>query len=374
MKGVALAFAGLLLNAAAQAAEPAPYMLTRSLVALQNQAAIGTLKDRKAQAQLLLRIGSRFKNAEPEVWNERRNARAAIVYVLAGGQPGFLSRWMTMEKPPLPRELIAGTLAYASAQRDIAVHVLTRVDPGPLPPLLGGHLALAQATLILDDNPEEALRLLRLARLKMPGTLVAEAAMRREVAVLSRLRKLDVFTETVARYFRRYGRSIYARDLIDRLASLMIRAATNERDALAVLEPLTQTLPTEHHRAFLLEVARLALIDGKMLLTNEASALVSRGLVKGTPSARRSDLYFAATAVTGDALAPAVEALQKMGEAPLPPADRALRAAALAVAEQLRRPSSEPGKPGAAGVRSAVVKRAEKALEATDVLLEESVE
>ena len=89
--------------------------------------------------------------------------------------------------------------------------------------------------------------------------------------------------------------------------------------------------------------------------------------------ARRAELYEAAAQVAGENVAAAADALEALDPAALSAADAELRAAALAVADQVQR-EPEPAQPAGADSgdleASEVIERARDAIAAADALLE----
>jgi len=154
--------------------------LVRSLQILQEQIANGNVAAHAAQSALLERIEARFAQAPPDTWQDPRNARAAVVYLLGGGKPATIRALLSYEKPPaIEARLIKGALAYVEGHEDEAQDLLRTVDVRSLPPSLGGPVALVQSALIVRQDVAAAMAFLDEARLLMPGTLVEEAALRR---------------------------------------------------------------------------------------------------------------------------------------------------------------------------------------------------
>lgn len=72
---IAVALFGLLSSARAQEMEPqvrAPYQLVRTLQALQDEIAHGDLKAHNLQPAMLKRLGEKFLEADPAVWQDPR--------------------------------------------------------------------------------------------------------------------------------------------------------------------------------------------------------------------------------------------------------------------------------------------------------------
>ena len=69
-----------------------PYEMVRTLQSLQAQVAQGNSQALAAQRALLLRMERDFMDAPAVVWQDPRNARAAVVLLLSGGHPAVVRR------------------------------------------------------------------------------------------------------------------------------------------------------------------------------------------------------------------------------------------------------------------------------------------
>ncbi|MEH0071242.1 hypothetical protein V6L77_14355 [Pannonibacter sp. Pt2-lr] len=188
----------------------APYEMVRTLQMLQGQVAQGNTQAHLAQRTLLQHMNEMFLAAPPSTWADARNARAAVIHLLSGGHPDVIRKLLTLKAAPAVEEdLMRGALAYVDGRPEEARRLLSGYDPMDMAPNLGGQVALVRSALEVADNPKEAMRLLAIARLLMPGTLVEEAALRREVFVAGKLGDIEGFQSLSIRYLRRFRGSIY---------------------------------------------------------------------------------------------------------------------------------------------------------------------
>src|SRR5690606_33344903 len=111
-----------------------------------------------------------------------------------------------------------GALAYAEGRDDEARAHLLGVDARRLDPGLAGAVALVQSALVADTDPKRASEFLDQARLLAPGTLVEEAALRRQILLLPSIGQLHRLV-LLTRYVRRFGKSYYARAFWRQLAA-----------------------------------------------------------------------------------------------------------------------------------------------------------
>ena len=127
-------FAGAAMLAGAAGAEEATPSLSDRVVELQNtQASVaqGDMPARAAQVRILHEIAEAISAAKPEVWKDSKEARAAIVYLLSGGQPRVLKTLVDAGQVPKEDErLMKGAIAYQLGREAEARQLLGDADPG----------------------------------------------------------------------------------------------------------------------------------------------------------------------------------------------------------------------------------------------------
>ncbi|PZU93903.1 MAG: chemotaxis protein [Chelatococcus sp.] len=305
-------------------APPPPFQLVRTLQSLQNEAAQGNRTAQAAQQPLLRELAGALERQDPELWKEPRNTRALVAYVLSGGPPGVLERVNDSGAlAPLPEGLAAGALAYVSGDAAKARPLLAPVDAVALGGLLGGQLALVQASLLARAEPKRALELLDQARLLAPGTLIEEGALRRAVMVSAETGDLDRLERALAQYERRFGASVYAAAFRQSFLSGLVRhdfgrEAEKFPRLLAILRPLA---PPEQREALLL-VARDALLAGRFEQARLASEAASQIEGADRSAQARAGLYGAAAQLGLRRTTGAGGALARLDPERLGPEDR----------------------------------------------------
>lgn len=297
---VAVALFGLALASSQAAAQHRqPFEIVRSMQALQDQIALGNKSALAALPGLSSQLAEKLIAADPGVWRESRNARAAITYVLSGGQPRVLRKILAgHEYPSDDKKLMEGTLAYVEGQEAKAKELLGSVDPRTLEAVVGGHVALAQATLFAHDDPQKAIALLDTARILTPGTLVEEAALRREVFLSEQIADFDKFGASAAQYLRRFGNSSYAENFESRFsASLIAIGVAGKVEQIASLETVMNDLGETTRVRLYLAIAQSALVNGKLDTVKYAAAKAVQFAKPGTVEANRAALYAGASAI-----------------------------------------------------------------------------
>ena len=92
-----------------------PIQMVRTLQLMQDQIAVGSTEAHLGQRGLLTILDDRYMALDQEVWMDSKNVRAAIAFVLSGGDPQILRKLLGMGDPSLPfehRAFVGGTLAY----------------------------------------------------------------------------------------------------------------------------------------------------------------------------------------------------------------------------------------------------------------------
>lgn len=373
--------------ALAERAAPAgtqPYELVRTLQALQGEVAKGSAEAHLAQRALLNRMNAEFLAAPAEVWTDQRNARAAVIHLLSGGNPKVMRQLLVQSPPPaVEADLMQGAIAYVDGQSETARKLLAGFEPMDMPPNLGGQVALVRAALEVSENPQEALRLLGQARLLMPGTLIEEAALRREVFLAGKLGEIDRFQSLSIRYLRRFKTSIYAGDFQRRFGLALdgLGFGKDER-RFDLLEQLLAEFDPKARQTYYLGVTRQAVTSGNLAIARKAADRTRPLVAKGSPEELRLRLYTAASALAPEDIMTTRQLLWSIDRKALGPEELALMDAVYAVLNHVRHWPNPPegviadlggyaraSGPAEPGWQRPVMREAEYALKETDALL-----
>jgi len=317
---------------------PEPYEMARTLQTLQTQITEGNAPAVAAQRTLLTEMEKQFLAADPSVWQDPRNGRAAIIYTLSGGSPKVMRHLASLDpRPQIDEDLALGALAYIEGRHREARERLMKLNARALPASLGGQVALVQAGLIAQDDLVRAIALLDDARLLMPGTLVDEAALRREVFMVAQAGDLDRFEYLSGHYLRRFNASIYASDFRQRFAATLTRLNLAETSGhFQRLRALLGSADTDNRRATFLHVARSAAINGKVETARLAAAQAESLSALGSSDGVRARLYGAAAGIVTDDYLRHADELNTTNRRQLTEADNNLLDAALSVAAAIR--------------------------------------
>lgn len=323
------------------ASEPQqPYKLIRTLESLQDRIAAGSREAHTYQRELLSDIAKKLAKVPDEDWRKPRNSRAGIVYALSGGDPGVLAKLLSLSPLPcIDDKLIKGLLDYSQGRSEAAWKLLSGVDPHDLDPRAAGHLALAQAMLIAGVEPKKAISYLDLARIIAPGTLVEEAALRREAVVAASIEDFQTFQMLTSQYLRRFSKSIYASDFVRRFAATVTGSKYSENDALfqQLIEVLDQ-LDADMRQSVYLALAKSGALRGRVPIALTAARKLAEFSSDDPKMLVRAKLYEGSAQLVTPDYDQAVALLKSIDRAALPVRERPVLDAALQLAERLRAP------------------------------------
>jgi chemotaxis protein MotC len=363
----------------------APFQLVRSLRATQDQIAQGDAAAHAGQRKHLADIAAQLVNANAKAWNDPKNARAAVIYVLSGGDPGVLRGLRDLGAlQGVDENTVKGALAYGEG-RNAEAEALLGIDARSLDPTIGGHIALVQSVLTTKKDANKALAFLDEARLLSPGTLVEEAALRRQTFLVAATGALDKFEMLSRRYLRRFGSSVYANSFRRQFAAEVANQKyDSDPERLARLEVVLGSLSSADQRDIYLTIAEEGIARGKVELTRLAARDASRLTEDGSVERSRARLYEGAALIVTEQFEKGFAALKRIDRTRLGPADAELLDAAASLASEVRRwpePSDTVGSlqdlekratqvdRASVLATSNVIKAAEKAMAHVDQLL-----
>ena len=223
-----------------------PFELVRTLQSLQDRMAEGDVRAIAAHARADDPDRQGLHGCRFRCLAGQPQCGAAVTYVLSGGRPDVLARLLALKPPPaIDRRLLQGVFDYANGKADSAAPLLADIDPTTLPASMAGQVAIAQSALSVRTDPAKAMQFLAIARLMAPGTLVEEAAIRRQLLVADRQRDEDMVRSLARQYLDRFRHSVYAGNFRVRFAAALSHMAsidTKEHfgeldDMLAMVEP-----------------------------------------------------------------------------------------------------------------------------------------
>lgn len=322
-----------------------PYELIRTLELVQDRIATGSKEAHASQRELITQIAKKLMLVPDAAWKRPRNSRAAIIFALSGGTPKVLEKLLNLSPIPCVEDaLLKGLLAYSQGLNDAAKSWLQEIDPRSLDSRAAAHLALAQAMLIAADSPSKAMHDLDLVRLLAPGTLLEEAALRRQAVIAALIEEFKTFEILSSQYLRRYWDSVYAKEFISRLAVAVSTAKyATDISHFQSFTGMLDSLQEERRRDVYLAVAQAAVVRGKTELARMTAEKLA-GLAKDDAAlAVQAKLYDAAASLVTDNYDKAVAELKSIDRNQLPLGDQQLLDAALDLSVRLHMPPQVSG-------------------------------
>jgi chemotaxis protein MotC len=381
--GAGLASMTLLASAAWAAERVNPAERVRALVELQDRVTRGDAAAYAEQSEMMRALAGELRRAAAETWKRPREARAALLYVLSGGDPGVLRTLLGRAlSADLDGSLARGVIAFGQNERGEAQRLLEATDPFSLDPALGAAVALARASLLLETDTAAALRLLDAARLLAPGGRIEEAALRRQALLAMNSDDVARATAHAGRYFRRFPRSVYAATFRQAFAAAFAaRAEAASAPNVALFTTCVRALAVEHQVETSTALAREALRRGNLALARMAATFA----LDAAPheGSARASLYAAAVDAGSERAAAALAALQAIAGKGLDADEARLLEAARETAQDVLRAAAAGDPPRETAIdpvpagslpegTSAVLRRVTHALERADGMLTEA--
>lgn len=352
---------------------PEPHLIIRSVQRLHAQMAQGSATAQAAQAKLVQEVSEGFLHARPEVWKKPRNVGAAAILLLSGGPSAPIRKLMRDNVfAEDHQEVLLAALAYAEGRQSEATRRLEELDLAALPAPLAGQFALAAATLLARSDPARADALFSRARLLMPGTLVEETALRRQAFLADDRGDLERFAFYAGQYLHRFAKSVYASTMHERFPVAVQRfALSDDAGVRDKLDSLMDALEPEQRRSILIDIARAALVKGRLPVAALSAARARDLSREGSILARRAEIYLAAANVLGPERDRSLQALSTIPRSGLTPQDEELAAAARAVGAHISRwpAAAPPDNLAAEPPLTEQMRRAEETEASIDVLL-----
>lgn len=350
---VTLLFLGLLgvgiAPARSELAAPEPYLLVRSMRMLQDQVASGKPEALPMLNRVLGHIADDLQRARPDVWQKPENVYALLVYLLNGGNPAIVRNVIgTLQPGQVDQKLIAGSLAYADGDSVRALDNFEQLPEG-IPSELVASIYLVTADHMAAIDAGTALRRLDYIRLNAPGTLLEEAALRRELVIAARLGESDKVRGLARNYLQRFERSPYSEDFfrqfVEAILKLKGKMTDHEIDDIASLAWRGAQLP------LYLRIARGSIVNGDLARARFAAEKARDLAVALKADGTQAQLYLSVANVGSDKTAEAGRILNGLSRKNLHERDLELLDAARAMAAKITAqpvavaPPAEPAQP-----------------------------
>jgi len=353
----------------AEDAAKQPFGLVRTLQSIQDQVAQGSATAHVMQREFMARLNKELRQSATEVWDDARNARAAVIFVLSGGDPRLANDLLSRSTPPpIDERLLKGALAFGEGRAADAVQLFEGIDVRALDPGMAGLVALIHGTLRAKKDPTKAIALFDDARLLTPGTLVEESALRQEILLVAREGDMERFDRLSSQYSRRFGKSIYAANFRRQFfAGVARQDFKGTSEWISRTETELQKLPQAERGGAYLSIAEEATMGGNFEIARYAAGKAALLAAPGSAQRERAKLYDGAALILTDEFEAGVETLKGVAKEKLRAGDREIHDAAVGIAARLRKWPEAPA--DSAEPMPASVTRAQDLLSMADNLL-----
>lgn len=328
---------------------PQPHEMMRELRQVQDRVARGDMEAVIRQRTLVDKLATAFEKFDDAVWKEPRNGRAVLALVLSGADPKVLRTLLLRGQPSsIDVNLARGVHAFKSNRKGEALDHFAAIDALGLEPTLGGPVALAQAEYAARSDLKKALAKLAEARLLAPGTLIEEASLRRQVAILSTMKQFDEADRVSEIYLRRFASSAYAGTLKRQIARYAVeRPAIDAKAPATLLETAINRMGPRDKLEMYLEIAREAVSRARRDIIEFAGTHANTLSEDGSPARIRAQIYLQSMKVASLDADKAKAALEGLKSDTLNKEEVELIQAAQAIAGEVNRvvtvtPSDKP--------------------------------
>jgi chemotaxis protein MotC len=314
-----------------------PFVMIRKLRSVQDKVASGSVSAHEEQRTLLRNYGEEMRSLPVAVWDDVRNVRAVIFFVLSGGDPAVIKTVIGREKTPFAeRRLLKGALAYGEGRLVDALSMVHKIEARKLDALLGGMVALIQGTLISKKEGAKSLSYFDEARLLSPGTLIEESALRQQILLLAREGDLKRFDALSAQYTRRFPNSLFARNFRRQLFAGVARQNFKPASEwFTRTETELMKVPGPERIGLYLSIAEEATKVGNTGIAGFAAKKARELAHAGSLAMQRAKLFEGAALVTSEDFEAGVKLLNEIDTARLRVSDREIYDAAMVIARSV---------------------------------------
>jgi chemotaxis protein MotC len=273
----------------------------RALLVWQSKFAKGDTTAVEEQARALRELSTSLLAIPQVVWASPHHGRLLLLYTLSGGDVATLRRVVSHgQLADLDPKLVSGILAYRDQEEGKAATLLLPLQDPTGNSMLDGALAIARATLRVSAEPKRALEHLSEAQLYAPGTLIEEAALRRQGLLLIEHGSTDEALRSMRRYLRRYPTSIFAAEYVEQFSRTLARnIAAKPNDQLDLMFNKYHEREDKTSLALWFALARSALELGHLAIARNVAQIAEKLVTPGSQQSSRVALYRAAADQNG---------------------------------------------------------------------------
>lgn len=270
---------------------PAPFRLMRSLQLVQDRIAAGDRDAIPLQDDMMPLIEDSFRAAGSSIAQDPRDLDALMMYALSGGDVRLVKELIPhLKSREREARLATAVVLQRSGQAELAARVVNEMRPQDFGELVGAYLAIFKSGLVAPGEEPRVIAELDIARIAAPGTLVEEAALRRQLSLYAGRNDFAGVMRTARRYFDRFAASPFAGPLVDAFSEETVRLSRDEdRDAV---NALVDRLSPQRALAVFYRLARAAAVQGRSGFLAWASEIYGERLGDDASAKERANLAF----------------------------------------------------------------------------------
>jgi chemotaxis protein MotC len=278
-------------DCAAAEGGPAPFRLMRSLQLVQDRIAAGDRDAIPLQDDMMPLIEEAFRAAGSAIAQDPRDLDALMMYALSGGDVRLVKELIPFLKSrEREAKLATAVVLQRSGQAELAARVINTMRPQDFSETVGAYLAIFKSGLATPGEEPRVIAELDMARIAAPGTLVEEAALRRQLSLSAGRDDFGGVMRTARRYFDRFAASPFAGPLVDAFSEETVRLSRDEdRDAV---EALVDHLSPQRALAVFYRLARAAAVQGRSGFLAWASEIYGERLGEDASPKEQANLAF----------------------------------------------------------------------------------
>ncbi len=314
-----------------------PYQMLRSLQFVQDTVVMGDHSAGEMQRFMLSALDQRLRAINAKAFDDPRNVDAALIFAMSGGNPATLEYLIGRDVAGNFDTRVADVLRkYLAGKGLLVANTLANMVPEYRSQRIGPYLALVAGNVTIAKDPKKALDFYDWARLMAPGTIVEEAALRRSVAIAVDANMPEKGLNYSRQYARRFIHSPYA----SQFADLFVKLVVGHYGVITLddLNGALEVMSDDRAQEIYVRIARQATIAGMVDLAREASQRAEERSAGQNRAGSTAKLLSGVANLSQGEVSKALQAITDVPEDQLSPEDRALKAAAQRVAEEVTRP------------------------------------
>lgn len=318
-----------------------PYKILRSLQFIQDSVVLGDHSAIEMQRYMLGAIDKRLRTAGIAQFDDPRNIDAALIYAMSGGNPETLDFLTSRDiEGNFDSRITDALRQYLNGKGALIVTNLAKTIPEYRNTRIGPYLYLILGNASSLQDPKAAMGYYDWARLRAPGTIIEEAALRRSISLSMRGAVPEKGFAYSLSYARRFMTSPYASQFADIFVELVVANFTEQTEGK--ITEILDFMDRPRQREVYLRIARRAAIAGLQPLARLAAERADALSDIADGKKALASLYAGLVDVPSADILDAVKQMSAIPEQDLSPRDRALLRAAKAVAQEvLRAPDPE---------------------------------